>query len=74
MNKVQQQLKLEKRIHNQRVRLAWFEKCFDYRNLWWKRSALAYRKQLQDLGVTPNSFWSANYKNVHTIDTSRKIR
>ena len=57
-----QQLKLERRIHNQRKRIAWFEGLFFDRNLSWKRKALAYRKQLEDNGIEPFGHWAATFK------------
>jgi len=54
--------KLARRIHNQRVRLRWFESMHTSWGSHWRHNALAYRKQLQDAGIKPESIWSATYR------------
>ena len=54
--------RLARRIHNQRVRLRWFEGLMGMWDLYWKRRALAYRKQLIDHGIKPDGVWSATYR------------
>ena len=57
-----QEKKLARRIRNQRIRLRWFEALNNTWDSHWRRSALAYRRQLINAGIKPNRVWSAAYK------------
>lgn len=54
--------RLARRISRQRARLRQFEQLHASWQAHWRWRALAYRKQLEDLGVKPVAIWPAAYK------------
>lgn len=54
--------RLARRIRRQRERLRWFESLTVSWDTHYRHCALAYRKQLQELGIKPVEIWSATYK------------
>lgn len=62
--------RLAERIRRQRQRLRWFEANEHRWSSSWRHAALAYRRQLEEMGVKPVSWWSATYK--HEIERERE--
>lgn len=54
--------RLARRISRQRARLRQYETVHASWHSHWRWRALAYRKQLQDLGIAPIDVWPAAYR------------
>ena len=65
-----QEQKLAKRIHNQRRRLRWFEALNNVWDSHWRRSALAYRRQLIEAGIEPKRVWPITYRRRAPSETA----